>query len=109
MADLTNLPFMNPSLALEERVEDLLQRLSLEEKFKLSSGRLMWYTKKVKRLGIDSFAMYDGPHGVRPDNKGERTCTYFPSAICRAATWDPELSNEFGKAIAEEVILILLV
>ena len=50
MEDLTSLSFMNPALALEERVEDLLQRLTLKEKFKLSSGRLMWYTKKVKRL-----------------------------------------------------------
>ena len=97
------LPFMNSNLSLEERVEDLLSRLTLEEKFKLSSGRLMWYTRKIKRLGIDSFAMYDGPHGVRPDYEGKNPCTYFPSAICRAATWDPELSEQFGAAIAEEV------
>ena len=101
--DISSLPFMNSNLSLEQRVEDLLNRLTLEEKFKLSSGRLMWYTKKVKRLGIDSFAMYDGPHGVRPDYKGEKPCTYFPCAICRAATWDPELSEQFGIAIAEEV------
>jgi beta-glucosidase len=101
--EIVSLPFMNSNLSLEERVEDLLSRLTLEEKFKLSSGRLMWYTKKVKRLGIDSFAMYDGPHGVRPDYEGKNQCTYFPSAICRAATWDPELSEQFGVAIAEEV------
>ena len=101
--EIVSLPFMNSNLSLEERVEDLLTRLTLEEKFKLSSGRLMWYTKKVKRLGIDSFAMYDGPHGVRPDYQGKNQCTYFPSAICRAATWDPELSEQFGVAIAEEV------
>jgi len=100
---ISSLPFRNSSLGLEERVEDLLKRLTIEEKFKLSSGRLMWFTKKVKRLGIDSFVMYDGPHGVRPDYKGERQCTYFPSAICRAATWNPLLSQEFGVAIAEEV------
>ena len=101
--DISLLPFMNSNLTLEERVEDLLSRLTLEEKFKLSSGRLMWYTKKIKRLGIDSFAMYDGPHGVRPDYKGENPCTYFPCAISRAATWDPGLSEQFGIAIAEEV------
>ena len=101
--EIVSLPFMNSNLSLEERVEDLLSRLTLEEKFKLSSGRLMWYTKKVKRLGIDSFAMHDGPHGVRPDYEGKNQCTYFPSAICRAATWDPELSEQFGVAIAEEV------
>ncbi len=101
--DISSLPFRNSSLGLEERVDDLLKRLTLKEKFKLSSGRLMWFTKKIKRLGIDSFAMFDGPHGVRPDYKGERPCTYFPSAICRSATWNKSLSKKFGVAIAEEV------
>jgi beta-glucosidase len=101
--DNSSYPFRNSSLGLEERVEDLLNRLTLDEKFKLSSGRLMWFTKKIKRLGVDSFTMFDGPHGVRPDYQGERPCTYFPSAICRAATWNPSLSKKFGVAIAEEV------
>jgi len=59
----------------------------------------MWHTKPIKRLGVKPFTMYDGPHGVRPDSMGEIKSTYFPSAICRAATWDPKLSHEFGKAI----------
>jgi beta-glucosidase len=102
-SELQSLPFMNSNLDLEKRVEDLLSRLTLAEKFKLSSGRLMWHTKPIKRLGVKSFTMYDGPHGVRPDTMGEKKSTYFPSAICRAATWDSKLSFEFGKAIAEEV------
>jgi len=47
--------------------------------------------------------MYDGPHGVRIGSLGEKKSTYFPSTICRAATWDSKLSYEFGKAVAEEV------
>jgi beta-glucosidase len=101
--ELKNLPFMNESLELEKRVEDLLSRLTIAEKFKLCAGRMMWHTKPIKRLGIKSFTMHDGPHGVRPDTMGEKTSTYFPVAICRAATWDLMLSYEFGKAIAEEV------
>jgi len=101
--ELFQLPFRDESLELEERVQDLLSRLTLEEKIKLCSGRLMWHTKPIKRLGVKPFTMYDGPHGVRPDSMGEIKSTYFPSAICRAATWDPKLSHEFGKAIAEEV------
>jgi len=93
---------MNSELELEERIDDLLGRLTLEEKFKLCSGRRMWYTRPIKRLGIRSFVMYDGPHGVRPDY-GETKCTYFPSAICRAATWNTQLSEKFGVAIAQEV------
>ncbi|MBY8981161.1 MAG: hypothetical protein KGD72_12280, partial [Candidatus Lokiarchaeota archaeon] len=86
--ELCQLPFRDESLGLEERVKDLLSRLTLEEKFKLCSGRLMWHTKFIKRLGVKSFTMYDGPHGVRPDRMGKTKSTYFPSAICRAATWD---------------------
>ena len=101
--ELLKLAFMNSNLNIEERVEDLLNRLTLNEKFILLSGRKWWYTKPIERLGIKSFAMHDGPHGVRVDNKGEIRSTYFPSAICRAATWNPELSYKFGVAIAEEV------
>lgn len=100
---IQRLPFMDKNLDLEKRVEDLLGRLTLEEKFKLSSGRRMWHTKPIKRLGVKPFTMYDGPHGVRADTVGEITSTFFPSAICRAATWNPKLSYDFGKAVAEEV------
>ena len=100
---IKSLPFMDKNLDLEKRVEDLLGRLTLEEKFKLSSGRFMWHTKPIRRLGVKPFTMYDGPHGVRADTMGEIKSTYFPSAICRAATWNPILSYDFGKAVAEEV------
>jgi len=102
-SELLKLPFMNISLALEKRVEDLLERLTLKEKFKLCAGRRMWYTKPIKRLGIKPLAMHDGPHGVRVDEQGKTQSTYFPSTICRAATWNPELSEKFGIAIAQEV------
>ena len=69
--ELSQLPFRDESEELEERISDLLSRLTLEEKFKLCSGRQLWHTKPIKRLGIKSFTMYDGPHGVRPDRMGE--------------------------------------
>ncbi|MFX1529899.1 MAG: beta-glucosidase [Promethearchaeota archaeon] len=101
--ELSTLPFMDMNLDLESRVEDLLQRLTLQEKFTLSSGMKRWYTKPIERLGIRSFAMHDGPHGVRVDNEGKIKCTYFPSAICRSATWNLDLSEKFGIAIAQEI------
>ena len=101
--ELSKLPFMNSAFALEKRVEDLLERLTLKEKFKLCAGRRMWYTKPIKRLGIKPFAMHDGPHGVRVDEQGKIQSTYFPSTICRAATWNLELSEKFGVALAQEV------
>ncbi|MFX1574833.1 MAG: glycoside hydrolase family 3 C-terminal domain-containing protein [Promethearchaeota archaeon] len=101
--DLSKLPFMDSSLDIEKRVDDLIKRLNLYEKFKLCAGRRNWYIPSIRRLGIKSFAMHDGPHGVRVDRYGKIQATYFPSAICRAATWNPELSKQFGVAIAQEV------
>lgn len=101
--ELSKLPFMNESLDLEIRVEDLLKRLTLKERFKLCSGKLMWYTKPIKRLGVNSFKMTDGPHGIGPHSSGDKECTYFPTAICRASTWNPDLMEEFGICQAEEV------
>jgi len=100
---LSSLPFMDSSLELEKRVEDLLERLTLPEKFRLTAGKKWWYTKPIRRLGIKSFAMHDGPHGVRSDREGKIKTTYFPSTICRAATWNVGLSEDFGIAIAQEI------
>jgi beta-glucosidase len=101
--DAQQLPFRNMNLDLESRVNDLLNRLTLEEKVKLCSGQRIWHIPRIKRLGIKNFTMYDGPHGVRPSMSGDIKSTYFPSAICRAATWNTELSKRFGIALAEEV------
>ncbi len=62
--DIEKLPFMDGNLDLEKRVEDLLGRLTLEEKFKICSGTRLFYTKKIKRLNLPKFKMTDGPHGV---------------------------------------------
>jgi beta-glucosidase len=101
--ELNKLPFMNSNLDLEERVEDLLGRLTLEEKFKLSNGIQMFYTRPIDRLGIPKFKMCDGPHGIGPHSTGNTECTYFPVGMCRTATWNPELAEEFGVALAEEI------
>ncbi|MHA1380404.1 MAG: glycoside hydrolase family 3 C-terminal domain-containing protein [Candidatus Helarchaeota archaeon] len=108
MSELTEdkikkLPFMDSNLELEKRIEDLLSRLTLEEKFSLIAGRKIVYTKPVKRLGIKSFKMTDGPHGLGAFASSSQITTYFPVAICRASTWNPELSEKFGAVLAQEV------
>lgn len=103
-SDLLNLPFMDANLELEERVEDLVGRLTLEEKFTLSSGINSWWTQPIERLGIKSFEMHDGPHGLRVGRQDGIKATYFPSAICRAASWNLDLSEKFGVAIAQELL-----
>ena len=98
-----SLPFRNMALQLEERVADLLGRLTLEEKFTLLSGGDEWHTNAISRLGIPKFGMTDGPHGIRPKSSGGSEATYFPTSIGMGATWSPDLANEFGKALAQEV------
>ncbi|MFX0102323.1 MAG: glycoside hydrolase family 3 C-terminal domain-containing protein [Candidatus Hodarchaeota archaeon] len=101
--EIKNLPFMNEGLELEDRVEDLLGRLKLDEKLDLLSGHTSWSTKPIPRLGIKEMLMTDGPHGIRKESSGGNVCTYFPVGICRTATWNPGLSKEFGKALGKEV------
>jgi beta-glucosidase len=87
----------------ETQIEELMIKLTLEEKFKLLSGRQRWYTKPIKNLGFPSLNMTDGPHGIAPHSSGEKLCTYFPTGTCRTSTWNPQLSEKFGIALAQEV------
>ncbi|MHA1268368.1 MAG: beta-glucosidase family protein [Candidatus Helarchaeota archaeon] len=102
--EIAELPYMDEDLELEKRVEDLLNRMTLDEKIKIMTGKMFFFTKPIKRLGIKSFKMTDGPHGVGAlGTYFKRKTTYFPVAICRAATWNTDLSRQFGEAVAEEV------
>jgi len=104
--ELAKLPFRDGNLELEKRVEDLLSRLTLDEKFTLCIGKWnsIFSVSSIKRLGIKAYKMTDGPHGVGSAVllKLIKT-TYFPVAICRCATWNPQLSEAFGIAIGQEV------
>ena len=101
--EIAKLPFMNPNLDLEERVEDLLGRLTRDEKLRLSYGRRIFFTAPIKRLGIRMFKMTDGPHGLGATGTLlTKKATAFPVAILRTSMWNPELAYEFGKAAGEE-------
>lgn len=101
--ELTGLPFMNRELGVEDRVADLVKWLTSEEKFSLCAGKDLSSTKPVKRLGIKSLRMTDGPNGIGAILSGFKKSTYFPTAICRTATWNTDLSRQFGVALAQEV------
>jgi beta-glucosidase len=90
-------PYKNPKFPIDERVEDLLKRMTLEEKIDLLGGT-GFGTKPNERLGIPELRMTDGPLGVRWEKS-----TAFPSGINLAATWDPDLAKEVGAAIGREV------
>ncbi|MCL5027806.1 MAG: PA14 domain-containing protein, partial [Bacteroidetes bacterium] len=92
-----NVPYKNPKLPVEQRVKDLINRMTLQEKLDMLGGT-GFATKPNKRLGIPELRMSDGPLGVRWDSS-----TAFPSGICMAATWDTSLINIIGKSIGEEL------
>ena len=98
--------YLDETSEIENRVMDLLSRLTLKEKFKLltSQGRWRLYgTAPLKRLGIPSFKMTDGPLGVARHSSGFRKNTRFPATISLAASWNRSLAHQIGVAMAEEV------
>ena len=90
---------------MEQRVEELLCKLTLKEKVGLMSGADNWHTLPIERLGIPWLTMTDGPHGVRTVNDKGRTfvpATAFPTGVAMAATWNPALIERVGVALGAE-------
>ena len=106
-------PYKNPSTPLEQRVSDLLGRMTTEEKATMLSGSGWMESAVIDRLGIPAIKMADGPLGVRSwagssaitNAKGSSQVltTSFPSGVAMAATWDTELVQREGQAIGQEV------
>ncbi len=90
----------------DQRVEALLSQLTLKEKVALLSGRDIWRTAPIERLGIPSITMTDGPHGVRASRheaaRPVGPTTAFPTGVSLASTWNPELIEKAATAMAEE-------
>ena len=95
----------------EARVEDLLSRLTLEEKIAIIHADSKFTTAAIPRLGIPRRWLDDGPHGVREDigpdtwapaGRTDDFSTAMPSGICLAATWNPGLGFSEGEAIGQE-------
>ena len=59
--------YLDDTKPIEERVEDALARMTLEEKIAVIHAQSKFSSPGVKRLGIPEFWTSDGPHGVRPD------------------------------------------
>jgi len=90
--------YRNPEAPIEDRVNDLLSRMTLEEKVaQLGGDETTMATPDNDRLGIPGFKMADGPHGVRWE---KATC--FPSPFALGATWDTALVQRVGQALGRE-------
>src|ERR1019366_6856699 len=89
------LPFRDTRLPLEQRINDLVSRLTVEEKISLVQDM----TPAIPRLGISAYnCCNEALHGVIMGG----TATVFPQAIGLAATWDPDIVRTMANAISDE-------
>ncbi len=96
----------------KERAQAAVAKLSLEEKVALGSGESFWETKAMKAAGIPALFTCDGPHGLRKqDREGgqdmlgvneSRPATCFPAEVTTAGSWDPDLTEQIGRAVGRE-------
>ena len=103
--------YLDNKKTIEQRVEDALSRMTIEEKVAMCHAQSKFSSHGVPRLGIPEIWMSDGPHGVREEIEWDAwgaakwtndSCTAFPALTCLAATFNPDLSHEYGVAIGEE-------
>jgi beta-glucosidase len=95
----------------EERIEELISKLTLEEKVGMCHGRGLFRTEGVERLGIPPLKMSDGPMGVRhefpddswvPIGNSDDYTTYLPCNTALAATWNTDLVYRAGSVLGRE-------
>jgi beta-glucosidase len=111
--DTAEPPYRNARLPVEQRVQDLLGRMTAAEKARMLSGAGWMESHPVDRLGIPTLKMADGPLGVRNWSGPSAVtnaaaappvhATAFPAGIAMASTWNVTLVREEGRVIAEEV------
>ena len=103
--------YLDDAQPIEVRVQDVLNRMTVEEKTRLSYAQGKFSSPGCPRLGIPELWMSDGPHGVRAEINWNDwgyagwtndSCTAFPALTCLAASWNPLLAEKYGYAIGEE-------
>ncbi len=92
-------PFRDVNLPVEQRLDDLLERLTLDEKIATLTSGFNYHG--VPRLGIADVQTADGPLGIASWGIRGRG-TAFPATLCLAASWDTNLAAELGAAYARE-------
>jgi beta-glucosidase len=93
--DTSQLPFMNPSLKTEDRVNDLVGRMTLDEKI----SQMMNAAPAITRLNLPQYNWWNEClHGVARAG----LATVFPQAIGLGATWDEDLIFRVSTSISDE-------
>lgn len=105
--------YLDDTKPIEQRVEDALSRMTLDEKIAVIHAQSKFSSRGVPRLGLPDLWTDDGPHGVRPDvlwdewkqaGQTNDSCVAFPALTCLAATWNPSLAYLYGKSLGEEAL-----
>jgi beta-glucosidase len=103
--------YLNEANPIQERIEDALKRMTLDEKIAMCHAQSKFSTPGCPRLGIPEIWMSDGPHGIRYEFQWDSwshadwtndSCTVYPALSCLAATFNPALSFQYGNALGEE-------
>lgn len=103
--------YLDTTKPIEERIENALSLMTIEEKIALCHAQSKFSSKGVPRLGIPQINCSDGPHGIRAEVKWDDwstagwtndSCTAFPALTCLAATFNPQRAADYGKSIGEE-------
>jgi beta-glucosidase len=96
---------------LNTKIDSIISILTIEEKIAMCHAQSKFSSAGVPRIGIPELWMSDGPHGIRPEmnwdnwdyaNWTNDYVTAFPALTCLAATFDPNLSKEYGVSLGEE-------
>ncbi|MBP5778223.1 MAG: glycoside hydrolase family 3 C-terminal domain-containing protein [Prevotella sp.] len=105
--------YLDESKPIEQRIDDALGRMTLDEKIAVIHAQSKFSSPGVKRLGFPDFWTDDGPHGVRPDvlwdeweqaGQSNDSCVAFPALTCLAATWNPQMARLYGESLGEEAL-----
>lgn len=103
--------YLDDTQSLETRVEDALQRMTLDEKIAMIHAQSKFSAPGCPRLGIPELWMSDGPHGVRMEISWDDwshagwtndSCTAMPALSCLAATFNPSLAFDYGLTVGQE-------
>lgn len=110
-ADEPRPAYLDGSLPIDARIDDLLPRLTLDEKISLVHAGSKFATAPIPRLGIPALWTADGPQGVReevgpdtwePAGRTDDYATAMPVGMALASTWDPSLAETYGRVVGEE-------
>ena len=105
--------YLDESKLVEQRIDDALSRMTLNEKIAVIHAQSKFSSPGVKRLGFPDLWTDDGPHGVRPDvlwdeweqaGQTNDSCVAFPALTCLAATWNPQMARLYGESLGEEAL-----